>query len=409
MQNIQIKCGDCVEIMKTMRDNSIDSIVTDPPAGIAFMGKDWDKDKGGRDKWIEWMTGVAIECLRVLKPGGHALVWSIPRTSHWTATAWENAGFEVRDRIEHIFSSGFPKSLNISVAIDKEAGAERKIIGNYPIGRADGFLQNNGENIRPWQDIARNNGNGGNITVSATPEAKQWEGWGTGLKPSVEDWWLFRKPISEKTVAKNVLKWGTGAINIDECRVPGILGGDPNRFTKAYSMGNGNEGWKRDAHDSYTAPIVRNEGRWPAQIIHDGSEEVTELFPDRKSAGKYKDNTLNKAIGLNSIFGVGDRRPINFAGETGSSARFFYCAKASKSERNGGNGKTAHPTVKPLALMRYLITLVTPPNGVILDPFLGSGSTLVAAKELGFSGRGIDNDPEYIEIAKARIDNAKVT
>ena len=187
--------GDCLDYLKTHPDNMFDSIVTDPPAGIAFMGKDWDKDKGGRDAWIAWMTEIAEECLRVLKPGAHALVWALPRTSHWTATAWEDAGFEVRDRVSHLFGSGFPKSHNISKAIDKMAGAEREVIG---------INQNvKGRTIREIEtlNVGAGAGNDTSITAPATPEAQQWDGWGTALKPCMEDWWLLRKPIEEKTVA----------------------------------------------------------------------------------------------------------------------------------------------------------------------------------------------------------------
>lgn len=456
MQNIQTRLGDCIEVMRTMRDNSIDSIVTDPPAGIAFMGKEWDKDKGGRDKWIEWMTNVASECLRVLKPGGHALVWALPRTSHWTATAWENAGFEVRDRIEHIFGSGFPKSMNISKQIDKMAGKEQKVIGKYqlPNGQEWNLKQSEDESV---------NGSGGTFTASgrrtlditapSTEEAQQWDGWGTALKPSVEDWWLFRKPISEKTVAENVLKWGTGAINIDACRVP-IENKDDNIYAKnPHTNGTiGENGiYGRGEKTLYNVPI----GRWPAQLIHDGSEEIISLFPETKSGAMKHEVDAYKGES-NTGFLRGKSNPDNQRADSGSAARFFYCAKASRSERESGledleisDRKTpmagrgqaglkckkcghwkasgnpcqcdepefeqsnferpilrnGHPTVKPLALMRYLITLITPPNGMVLDPFLGSGSTLVAAKELGFSGRGIESDPEYIKIANKRIEN----
>ena len=445
-QNIQIKLGDCIDIMKTIRDNSIDSIVTDPPAGISFMGKEWDKDKGGRDKWIEWMELVAKECLRILKPGGHAFVWALPRTSHWTATAWENAGFEVRDRVGHIFGSGFPKSMNISKQIDKTAGKEQEIIGKYQLPNGQEW------NLKQAEDTAVN-GSGGTFTASkrrtleitapATEESKQWDGWGTALKPATEDWWLFRKPISEKTVTENVLKWGTGAININASRVPvnpevdDMLRTVERKERDSETWKNGSGFKNENNHVTGVPPI----GRWPANLVHDGSDDVLELFPQTAPShiGKPR-GTVKKGLFANSDFNkVGTEHE-----DSGSAARFFYCAKASRSERNDGldgieekdvpysdyrkemkttdsfvskypDGsprpmnklKNAHPTVKPLALMRYLITLVTPPNGVVLDPFLGSGSTLVAAKELGFSGRGIEKDPEYFEIAKARINDAE--
>jgi hypothetical protein len=201
--------GDNAIWLKKIPDNSIDSIVTDPPAGISFMGRGWDTDKGGRDHWIAWMQEVATECKRVLKPGGHAFVWAIPRTSHWTATAWENAGFEIRDVVAHIFGSGFPKSLNIGKAVDKLQGNEREVIGEN---------QNvKGRNLREIDTLNVGAGAGNNTEI--TKGTSEWEGWGTALKPAREDWLLMRKPLSEKTVAENCLKWGTGGINIDESRV----------------------------------------------------------------------------------------------------------------------------------------------------------------------------------------------
>jgi len=404
------------------------------------MGKDWDKDKGGRDKWIIWMTEIATEACRVLKPGGHALVWSLPRTSHWTATAWENAGFEVRDRVSHLFGSGFPKSHNISKAIDKMARVERtKIIGTRH------------RNVKPFDD--ENGWNQNNTTgdfdylAPATPEAQQWDGWGTALKPAMEDWWLLRKPCSEKTVAENVLKWGTGAINIDASRV------ESNRIDTRHGGGNHSKHILQLNPDAkgYNLP----QGRWPANLIHDGSEEVLMGFPESKGQQGDVKGTEPSHTGESGIYGAFQRVSADpKRNDSGSAARFFYCAKPSKKERNDGLdgieekdighnrfdkcsicGGTIlqnpdrpsackcenpirennivkgnfHPTVKPLSLMRYLITLITPPNGTVLDPFLGSGTTLVAAKELGFSGRGIENDPEYLEIAKRRIDNAKCT
>jgi hypothetical protein len=195
--------GDNAIWLKKIPDNSIDSIVTDPPAGISFMGRGWDTDKGGRDHWIAWMQEVATECKRVLKPGGHAFVWAIPRTSHWTATAWENAGFEIRDVVAHIFGSGFPKSLNIGKAVDKLQGNERKTVGKDKSGSE--------------RNCMAGDFTGGEYDL--TKGTSEWEGWGTALKPAREDWLLMRKPIESKTVAENCLKWGTGGINIDESRV----------------------------------------------------------------------------------------------------------------------------------------------------------------------------------------------
>ena len=382
--------GDCLEVLRQYPDNYFSSIITDPPAGISFMGKDWDKNKGGRDNWCRWMSTIALECKRVLKPGGHALVWAIPRTSHWTAMAWEDAGWEVRDRIAHVFGSGFPKSMDVSKAIDKMYGAEREIISSY---KATGTARNSkhigakthsaiGDYKIDVEQIYQ--------TVPSTNEAKQWEGWGTALKPAVEDWWLFRKPLSEKTVAKNVLKWGTGAINIDDCRVETDEDAKPrnNKATDEYFKGK----------TATTLTPFKNGGRFPANLVHDGSEEVLDIFPNTKSGWRNSDkgNTKDGATYNN--------RPDNSTGnhyeDSGSASRFFYCAKPSPKERGKYN---KHPTVKGLKLMQYLITMITPPGGIILDPFAGSGTTGLAAINLGFEYVLIEQEPEYYQIIIKRI------
>jgi hypothetical protein len=278
----QVLHGDCLEVLKTMPSNSVDSICCDPPAGIAFMGKSWDTDKGGRDAWIAWLQSVAAECYRVMKHGGHALVWALPRTSHWTGMAWENAGWEPRDKIVHIFGSGFPKSLNVSKAIDKAAGAERPVVGKSPwsqpakSGHHAGLTDNN---------VVKTEGRyTPDVTASATPEAEQWEGWGTALKPAAEDWWLFRKPL-DGTVAGNVLKYGTGAINIDGCRV-GIPAADKKNYDanmachERYAdgrekLGGYEGGWNADPS------AVKNTGaRWPANVILSKPEDEYALKDD---------------------------------------------------------------------------------------------------------------------------------
>lgn len=211
--------GDCLEVMRSLPENSVDAVVTDPPAGISFMNRSWDSDKGGRTQWVSWMTDVMAECLRVLKPGGHALVWALPRTSHWTATAIEDAGFEVRDVITHHFGSGFPKSANISKYLDKMAGAEGEVVkqfdATYGINKtrvAQGYRPNE---VAPSVHRA-----------PATDLAKQYDGWGTALKPASEHWILARKPLIG-TVAANITQWGVGGLNIDGCRIahtPGAEG-----------------------------------------------------------------------------------------------------------------------------------------------------------------------------------------
>lgn len=350
MQLIQ---GDCLEVLKTLPADSVDSIVTDPPAGISFMGKEWDKDKGGRDAWIAWMTEIAKECLRVIKPGGHALVWAIPRTSHWTGTAWEQAGWEPRDKVYHAFGSGFPKSLDVGKKSDK------------------------------------------------------WEGWGTALKPAVEEWWLFRKPF-KGTVAGNVLEWRTGALNIDGCRIQSDMA---------------------------------SEGRWPAHLTHDGSGDIfpentaryfSELQPDAedlelrrvfyhaKASKKDRDEGLDdmpdrKGLGqevseAGCTSAIGNHNPtciICGCRKYGQPVK-SCCVCESPEWRAPQNNtvKNNHPTVKATGLMRWLCRLITPPGGVVLDPFTGSGSTGKAAVLEGFNFIGIELDPEYIEIAKRRIEHA---
>ena len=429
---ITLYCGDCLDILPQFPDKSFDSLVTDPPAGISFMGKDWDGDKGGRDKWIEWLSSVMGECLRVLKPGGHGLIWALPRTSHWTGIALEDAGFEVRDCIYHVFGSGFPKSLDISKQIDKQAGVERTIISKYQ--RPDGTDRNyenwSGKDEEHLFDTASKV-----VTVPSTPDAKQWSGWGTALKPAVECWWLVRKP-PEGTVAENVLRWGVGGLNIDECRVE-INEDDPNkrRDTGGYNSGKSSAIVPNAPYNkTRTATLI--QGRFPSHLIHDGSNEVLELFPNSKT------NRIEKPsdcfVGGNTSFdAMRGKRPARGYDGNGSAARFFYCPKPSKRERDFGLegmeekesvrqfmtgtdpeficsdgskrhqkdilARNNHPTVKAIALMEYLIKLITPKGGVVHDPFMGSGSTGVACKNLGYEFIGIELNPEYFEIAQKRI------
>ena len=379
--------GDCLEVLATLPDCSVDAIVTDPPAGIAFMGKDWDKDKGGKAEWIDWMFEVALQCRRVIKPGGHALVWAIPRTSHWTGDAWEEAGWQVRDKIYHVFGSGFPKSMDVSKQLDRMAGAEREVVGERKLTGKARILSGgnfNGEYKEHYRGSAHDYKEVYSVTAPATPEAKQWAGWGTALKPAAEEWWLFRRPL-EGTVAANVLKHGTGAINVDGCRIGTDL-----------IKGSRGEGGKHGRYGLIGAMDYEHTGRFPANFTHDGSDEVTALL--------------------------------------GDAARFFYSPKASKADRDEGcegmelreagikndSGRgfsesdpmakimrsNFHPTVKPVDLMTYLCRLITPPGGTILDPFTGSGSTGKAAILEDFKFIGIEREAEYIEIARARIDAA---
>ena len=315
--------GDCLDIMKIMDDNTFDSIVTDPPAGISFMGKKWDHDKGGRNQWIAWMTTVATECLRVIKPGGHALVWSIPRTSHWTATAWEDAGWECRDKIVHIFGSGFPKSLNISKSLDAMLGAEREVIGNRT--RVYGYEK---DYHNSFDNALFDVGNNNKITAPTTDIAKLFDGYGTSLKPAHEDWLLFRKPLAG-TVAQNVLKYGVGGINIDGCRV-----GTADNTGRP--QGSDIRGGSFVGSNKKSTLVTESNvlGRFPANLILDDSDEVRELFPHSKSGAMTKPYVYTNT-GHSIGKPAGSTKTLCESSE-GSTARFFYCAKASRSERNDG-------------------------------------------------------------------------
>jgi len=389
---------DCLEGMKLLDDNSVDSIVTDPPYELGFMGKKWDS------------TGIAYnvelwkECLRVLKPGGHLLAFGGTRTYHRMACAIEDAGFEIKDCIQWIYGSGFPKSHDISKAIDKKLGAKREVIGK--LARNDRVLPSGqGGYHGNIHDTYRNKGRQKvqlEITAPATPEAKQWEGWGTALKPANEPIVLARKPLSEKTVAENVLKWGTGGLNIDGCRIPIDPTVDDPRL-------GGKGSWKTDkaAKNVYEGGYVGKNiqssalGRFPANVILD--EEAGRMLDEQSGVTRSGKVKSDKGA-YSGVSATGFLRGItttqNQHGDSGGASRFFYCAKASKKERGEGNN---HPTVKPVKLMEYLITLVTPPNGVVLDPFFGSGTTGIAAVNLGFHYIGFEIDKTYCDIATKRI------
>jgi len=404
--------GDCLEKMKEILDNSVDSLVCDPPAGISFMGKDWDDDKGGRDAWISWLSTIMRECLRILKPGGHGLVWAIPRTSHWTGKALEDAGFEIRDCITHLFGTGFPKSLDISKALDKEAGAEREVVGTYdPRSQYDNCQRTESDKGQYFEGTINKKVNI-NITIPATEAAKQWSGFGTSLKPASEFWWLIRKPLSEKTVAKNVVKHGTGGINIDECRISleeGDKKGEEGELKGNYSS-NGFFG------NSINDVKNTSQGRFPANLVlsHNDdcldekcTEECAVKMLDEQS-GILKSGTLSPKnnVKANSGWSGGsqaNRVKNTFVANSGSASRFFYCAKASKSDKGKNNN---HPTIKATKLMEYLIKLITPPNGIVIDPFMGSGSTGVAAIRLEFGFIGIEKEENYFQIAQERIGEA---
>lgn len=370
----------CLDAMKRLEDNSVDSIVTDPPYGLSFMGKKWDYDVPSTEIWAE--------CLRVLKPGGHLLAFAGTRTQHRMAVRIEDAGFEIRDMIAWVYGSGFPKSLDVSKAIDKAAGVEREVVGT-----AAGARNGNGQN-NDYGAYGSHVDGSYNITAPTTESARQWQGWGTALKPALEPITVARKPLGS-TVAECVLAHGTGALNVDGCRVGHNAGW-------SYPNGRGGSGWHgRDSlSENLTEPMASTTGRWPANLIHDGSEEVLAGFPDSKSGGSMHERSL----GRGECFGEYTAgRNFSRPPDTGSAARFFYCAKASKADRGAEN---VHPTVKPTDLMRYLCRLVTPPGGVVLDPFMGSGSTGKAAILEGFTFIGCELSAEYAAIANARIERA---
>lgn len=400
---MEVILGDCLTVLKSMSSASYDSMVTDPPAGIGFMGKAWDGDKGGRAQWIAWMSEVLAETLRVLKPGAHALVWAIPRTSHWTATALEDAGFEIRDVVTHLFGTGFPKSLDVSKAIDKEAGAEREVIGEKI--RADGKVAGLIKPMNGGALLTKKDREGSVVmeTAPATDAARQWQGFGTALKPACEFWILCRKPLGEKTVAKNVLKHGTGALNIDGCRI-GVSSDDPNhRVTQTKGRGFQAEyvGGKVETTD--TSPHgPPKTGRFPSHLVID--EEAAQALDEQSGHLHGAGNKKAASFQDNGMFGNGITRPPRTSNicdmNGGGASRFFYIAKASKSDRGAGN---THPTVKSTKLMSYLVRLITPPGGTVLDPFMGSGSTGVAAQAEGMRFVGIEQDEAYYRIALDRI------
>ena len=375
--------GDCLAVMATMPAASIDTIITDPPYGLAFMGKEWDHGVPGVPFWAE--------ALRVAKPGAMLLAFGGTRTFHRLICAIEDAGWEIRDCIMWLYGSGFPKSHNVSLAIDKQSGAT---------GHRGKAFRTAGAGDRT--DIQGKNGVAGMAyTAPATPEAEQWDGWGTALKPAYEPVIVAMKPI-DGTFAHNALTHGVAGLWIDGARVP----------AKSKAWGSGNrDSWResegredRQRH-RYGEQDANPGSRWPANVIHDGSDEVTAGFPVSKSTGGQ--SSLG-AFRNGDVYGKGrDERWKSDPGygDTGSAARFFYCAKASRSERtHGGRIDNRHPTVKPLELMRYLCRLTkTPTGGVVLDPFMGSGSTGVATIMEGREFVGIEQDEASYQTARERI------
>jgi len=376
--------GDCKDVLSFHENNSVDAVVTDPPYGYKFMGKKWDYDVPSVEAWKE--------ILRVLKPGGHLLSFGGPRTYHRLAVAVEDAGFEIRDQIMWLYGSGFPKSQDVGKEIDKKLGNERQIVElkeTVPNIKANNYSNSQGKE---------------RLSATKTIGNSEWEGWGTSIKPAHEPLCLARKPL-QGTVASNVMEWGTGAVNVDGCRV-GTTGGRNNGRNK-----------DSDIYGDFGAckKIDYDKGRFPANVIHDGSEEVVREFPEQQSGAmkKHYEYTNNSAC-----YGkpAGNTRQLHEA-NAGSAARFFkcctfddedlesfsrvyYCAKASPSERGKYN---TWPTVKPKSLIRYLINMITPPGGVVLDPYLGSGTTIRVCQELGIKWLAVEKEKEAIDIALKRI------
>ena len=395
---VDLRTGDSLEILKTLDANSIDSVVTDPPYGLSFMGKKWDYDVPTTELWKE--------VLRVLKPGGHLLSFSSSRTYHRMTVNVEDAGFEIRDQIMWVYGSGFPKSYNVGKAYHgkmvtgsaswnkwKEAGLTDV---NAKMGYAK-ICKDQGARPTDYQSEEHQSTREAGDKVEID---NPYEGWGTALKPAHEPIVLARKPLSEKSIVDNVIKWGTGGINIDKSRVQTgevIKGGGTTN-----NKGRAALGARIDVINSKSTVVEpHTEGRFPANFIHDGSDEVLEGFP--QTAGNHGGRVAPNQYS----FKVGEKSTgfsTNAKQDMGSAGRFFYCAKVSKSERGEGNN---HPTVKPVKLMSYLVNLVTPVSGTVLDPFMGSGSTGLACKQEGFDFIGIDLDKDYVNIAKARIDGWK--
>ncbi len=423
----QIIHGDCFEVLKNIPDNYFDSLISDPPAGISFMSKEFDHNKGGMLNWINWLSEIMAECLRVMKPGACGLVWSLPRTSHWTGMALELAGFRIIDICHVAQGQGFPKSQDISKQIDQLFGEEREVIGlkTRPDGTQRPNYKNWGENDC-WKGLARNECE----TTPKSPEAKQWDGWKTpALKPAVEGWWLVQKPISETSIARNILKHGVGGLNVEASRV----GTESTIRTMGCNPTN-RSSYGTFAHDKTEKMIGGStSGRFPSNLIlscganckgenHSPDCPVTVVGEQSGICTSGEKPSIDK-VTRGTCYGKRQKGNINhFSKSIGTAARFFkqlpfdpetipsvyYQAKASPSDRsNSGEIKNTHPTVKSRHLMKYLITLITPENGIVLDPFCGSGTTAVACKELGRNYICIEKEKEYFDIACDRINQPR--
>lgn len=381
-EHTTIYCGDCREIAQSL--TGVSAVVTDPPYELGFMGKSWDSIG------VSYQLDTWLKIRGACKPGAVLLSFGGTRTFHRIAVAIEDAGWELRDTIMWVYGQGFPKSLNISKSIDRQAGAKRAIIGkHHGSGMTKANVRHGAQrrNIMEWNVYS---------DEPATTESKIWDGYGTALKPAYEPILVCMNAL-DGTFANNALKYGVAGINIDECRVE--LDGD----YKCRANGRPSQTGLPDNYNPDTANQCDDKGRFPANLIHDGSDEVVRLFPQAGSgnnqepysyAGREYDNKDTSMFN-----GDKPQAPSNY-NDTGSAARFFYCAKTNRRERGDDN---KHPTVKPIALMEYLCKLVKYPEyNLILDPFMGSGTTLLACKNLGIHSIGIDSDESSCEIAAKR-------
>jgi site-specific DNA-methyltransferase (adenine-specific) len=424
----QIIHGDSSEVLKGFPDDYFDALISDPPSSISFMNKKWDDNKGGMLNWINWLSEIMAECLRVMKPGACGLIWSLPRTSHWTGMALELAGFRIIDIVHHANGEGFPKGQDIGRLLDNLAGEEREVIGLKirPDGTQRPNYKNWGENDY-LKGLARNEYE----TAPASPEAKQWDGWKTpALKPAIEDWWLVQKPISESSIARNILKHGVGGLNIEAARIT-VKESDPNHRVNPTKSGELKSIF--GIGDVTYGRGCKEVGRYPSNLIlscganckgenHSPDCPVSVIGGQTgESISRQNQVSDNRRYAKNVIYGSGlpgERHRLNSHSDSGTAARYFkqlpfdpetipsvyYQAKASPNDRsNSGEIANTHPTVKSRHLMKYLITLITPDNGTVLDPFCGSGTTAVACKELGRNYICIEKEKEYFDIACDRI------
>jgi site-specific DNA-methyltransferase (adenine-specific) len=438
--------GDCLDVLRELPDASVDAVVTDPPYGIAFMGKAWDQPgefgstrkngtpavhrrERGRElgavgameagrydlspsamgNFQRWCEAWAAECLRILKPGGHMLAFGGSRTWHRLAAGVEDAGFEIRDSIAWLYGSGFPKSLDVSKAIDKAAGAEREVVGRYVPPNGKAWNLSNDE-AHPGGDgqtldggLPRLRSESMDITAPATPDAERWQGWGTALKPAFEPIVVGRKPLAG-TVAANVLMHGTGALNIDACRVEtpdDLSGGAYADAGGRATSGSLNPSGMNRPGATVGREFVAPSGRWPANVVLDesqGAELDEQSGTSTSRVGKSRGATAGHGWGMTATGTEYD--------DIGGASRFFptfrYEAKAPTAERPRV-GDVAHPTVKPLDLMRWLVRLVTPPGGVVLEPFAGSGTTAEACVLEGFRCIAIEREADYLPLIVGRL------